>query len=91
MNIPTYLECTPMTPQQVCICCHAVRYCKGCCRTCKNDCNSRHDCEFDSFPEGHDCTWWNGVVTCMNRQFDERDVWLPDNLIKYMDKKILNK
>ena len=29
-HIPLFLECTPMTPQMVCICCHAVRYCKGC-------------------------------------------------------------
>ena len=24
-RLPLYLDCTPMTRQQVCVCCHAVR------------------------------------------------------------------
>lgn len=80
MKLARYLEFTPMTREQVCICCHVVRYCKGCCRTCKNECNSKHECEFDSFPEGHDCTWWNSVTDSIRIESIRQS--LPDNLLK---------
>lgn len=69
-----------MTNEQVCICCHTVRGCKGCCNNCKNDCNLRHDCEFVTTPQGHDCTWWNAVTSAIRE--DVILSTLPNNLIK---------
>ena len=64
-RLPLYLDCTPMTRQQVCVCCHAVRGCKGCCKTCPNECNSGHDCV--------DMVVHGGVVCLCGRRVYERD------------------
>lgn len=29
----------------ICYACHLVRFCGGCCHTCKTKCNAIHDCE----------------------------------------------
>ena len=83
-NIPLFLECTPMTAQMVCICCHAVRYCKGCCNTCKNECNTKYDCQLNF--ENDDCSWWNAVSTVF--EYDAVMDKQPEKLKEYINKLI---
>lgn len=86
-RMPTYLDLYPMTRQQVCICCHVVRGCKGCCKACLakgKECNLFHDCEHDVNPEGMDSTWWNSVMGT----FSEGHIFdpLPEHLRTYLKK-----
>ena len=83
-HIPLFLECTPMTPQMVCICCHAVRNCKGCCNTCKNECNTKSDCQLNL--ENYDCSWWNAVSTVFD--YDAVMAKQPEKLKEYINKLI---
>ncbi|MBR1466993.1 MAG: hypothetical protein IJ607_11635 [Bacteroidaceae bacterium] len=73
------LSFTPMTKQQICICCHAVRGCKCCCRTCIG-CSSKHECEHEVNPEGMDSVWWNAIVETFS--FKHVTDSLPDGLRK---------
>lgn len=70
----------PMTKQQICICCHAVRGCKGCCRTCLGECSDKHECEHEVNPEGMDSEWWNAIVKAFS--FKHVTDSLPDGLRK---------
>lgn len=83
-RLPLFLDCTPMTRQQVCVCCHVVRGCNGCCKTCADECNSGHDCEHEVNPDGMDCVWWNSIVRAMRDDmiYDSQ----PDHLKRWLDK-----
>jgi hypothetical protein len=82
-SLETYLDFTPMTRQQICICCHAVRGCKGCCRTCLG-CSGKHECEHEVNPEGMDSVWWNAIVETFS--FKHVTDSLPDGLRKTIAK-----
>lgn len=83
---PVFLECTPMTNQMLCICCHTVRCCSKCCNTCTDKCSCPHDCELTIEHEG--CLWWNSIVTNFRSDMIFRN--LQENLKKYLIKLIKN-
>lgn len=77
-SLETYLDFTPMTRQQICICCHTVRGCKGCCRNCDDPCNGMHECEHLIHPDGMDAVWWNYIAQVFS--FTHVINSLPDKL-----------
>ena len=74
-----------MTPAMRCACCHLVRGCKGCCRTCKTECNQAHDCELEIARETRDDSvdWW---VSCTQVFADWCWECVPDNIMRQLDK-----
>lgn len=79
----TFMDFVPMTPVEVCACCHAVRGCRGCCKRCPTPCNCSHDCEHDvarETGEKHDHTWMNGILEVFGmKAFTE---YQPDDIKK---------
>ena len=57
---------------------------KGCCNTCKNECNTKHDCQLNF--DNDDCSWWNAVLTVFD--YDEVIEKQPEKLKEYIKKLI---
>lgn len=77
-----------MTDAMRCACCHIVRGCRGCCRTCKQRgtaCTMWHECEIENDRHfGEDGTdWW---ISCT--RYIKDFVWdaVPDNIMDKLNK-----
>ena len=51
---------------QICYACHMVRGCKGCCNTCENGCNAKHDCSRQWMTETEGWQWYDAVVNVLS-------------------------
>jgi len=81
-RIQLRLELVPMTVMETCICCKLSRGCKGCCRTCKDECNILRDCELGinrRLGIQPDSSWWNSWLHTING-WDVETNWIKDVL-----------
>jgi len=89
-NIRRLIQRPPlfMTPAMRCACCHLVRGCGSCCRTCTEPCNSQHDCEQEIARETRDesADWW---VSCTQVFADWCWECVPDHIIRKLNQQKL--
>lgn len=54
----------------ICYTCHLLRHCKGCCHTCKDECNMWHYCELhhNGMTETEGWQWWYNVTSVIDAE-----------------------
>lgn len=73
----------------LCWCCHCVRGCERCCKTCKSECNLRHDCEHGIWDATGQNTakaweWYHGVSTTLCSSYALSKI--PDDIKSRVEK-----